>query len=147
MQQEKDRLLGSANGYEMPGKPLAYRNGQHMSSSAFESLLAGLEKQRASAAQLSRSISAHDVNQKSLDPRIKHYLQNLQRKCLYETLPFVAAHGMQHREQKIRRVLSTASMQSLEDLQGVCEVNMKYMSYSNGDIDLFIYFYIVAFLL
>jgi len=39
-----------------------------------------------------------------------------QRKTLYETLPFVAVPGMQHRECKIRGVLSSANIKSMEDL-------------------------------
>lgn len=124
MKHESDRLLQTTNGFQMPEQTLAYNSGQHMSSSAFEALLAGVEKQRKSAEQISRSMSTQDIKQKALDPRISNYLHNQQRRCLYETLPFVAAHGMQHREHKIRRVLSTASMQSLDDLNGnMCEVN------------------------
>lgn len=38
------------------------------------------------------------------------------RRALYGALPFVAAFGMQHRENKIRRVLSTMSTTTLESL-------------------------------
>ena len=85
---------------------MRYKGTHHMSSSAFETLSTAVVNIKSS---IPRSASIHSI---AYDvPILKQ-----QRKVLYETLPFLAAHGMQHRENKIRRVLSAASVQSLEDM-------------------------------
>jgi hypothetical protein len=81
-----------------------------MSSSAFETLSTALIAQRLAAQQIPRSSSATALSTRT------NLMALHQRKTLYETLPFVAVPGMQHREHKIRGVLSSANIKSMEDL-------------------------------
>ena len=47
------------------------------------------------------------------------------RKALYGSLPFVATCGMQNREQDVRRVLSSVSLKSMQDLASMTDITEK----------------------
>lgn len=96
---------------ELESKPkLSYKSKVFQSSPAFETLVVELEKnQKNFAGRIFRSSS---------EPKLDAVAVEAQgRRALYGMLPFVAAFGMQHRENKLRRVISSASTTALEHLE------------------------------
>lgn len=79
-----------------------------MSSSAFDTMREWILTQKKNI--VSKSTSAPDL----MHPDNIH---STSRRALYGSLPFVAAFGMQHRENQIRRVLSTLSTSTLESME------------------------------
>ena len=89
-----------------------YKNVHYMSTSAFQTLIDEIERQREHM-KLSRSASVGaDMKPSLLNPVLS---AGHSRRALYGTLPFMAAFGMQHRESEIRRVLSTTSLKAMAD--------------------------------
>lgn len=93
-----------------------YKIPHNISTTAFETLSEEISRQR-NVTRLARSQSASAVP--SLTPNNIHAES---RRALYGSLPFVAAFGMQHRENRIFRVLSTVSTTTLESLAQESEV-------------------------
>ena len=76
-----------------------------------------INRQRATTAQLSRSASiGDDMTPSSLNP-----IRDGTRRALYGCLPFVATYGMHSRECDVRRVLSSVSFKSMQDLASMTE--------------------------
>lgn len=76
-----------------------------------------INRQRATTAQLSRSASiGDDMTPSSLNP-----IRDGTRRALYGCLPFVATYGMHSRESDVRRVLSSVSFKSMQDLASMTE--------------------------
>lgn len=87
-----------------------YRSLHHMSASSLRSLNDGVARQKM---VVDRHRAVSDGNLRS---SLIHPLAKQTRRTLYETLPFFAAHGMQHREQQLKKVLSVANVHSLANL-------------------------------
>eukprot|EP01035_Chromulina_nebulosa_P019114 gene19114-24948_t len=81
-----------------------------MSSSAFQTLKDEISNQK--------NVQRSGIPRSTSTPlfRPATVLEQQSRRALYGSLPFVAAFGMQHRENKIRKVLSSMSMTTLETL-------------------------------
>lgn len=70
---------------------------------------------------MSRSASiGDDMTPSSLNP-----IRDGNRRALYGTLPFVATYGMHRREHDVRRVLSSVSFKSMQDLASVTDLDKK----------------------
>ena len=84
-----------------------------------------MAKQKENTARLKRSISCGGSEQEKLELSIQtKMIENENRRTLYGTLPFVAAFGMQHRENSIRRVISNCSTEMLDQMdQAQAEVS------------------------
>lgn len=98
---------------------------QTFSFSAFHALKEGMAKQKQNSARFARSKSFGGSEQEKLELSIQtKMIENENRRILYGTLPFVAAFGMQHRENSIRRVISNCSTEMLDKMdQAHSEVN------------------------
>ena len=80
-----------------------------------------INRQRVTTSQLSRSASiGDDMTPSSLNP-----IKDGSRKALYGCLPFVATYGMQSRENDVRRVLSSVSFKSMQDLASMTEFSQE----------------------
>lgn len=80
-----------------------------------------INRQRIATAQLSRSASmGDDMTPSSLNP-----IRDGNRRALYGTLPFVATYGMHRRESDVRRVLSSVSFKSMQDLAAMTELEQQ----------------------
>ena len=115
--QEKRKLVdnsGTTKRYHAPQDPprVMRRGTNYMSTSAFQTMVEEIERQRAQT-RFSRSASVGP----DMQPSLLNPLLTGGRRALYGTLPFVAAFGMQHRESTIKRVLSVASSSTLHTLQ------------------------------
>ena len=74
-----------------------------------------INRQRLATAQLSRSASiGDDMTPSSLNP-----IRDGTRRALYGSLPFVATYGMSRRENDIKKVLSSISLKSMQDLHSL----------------------------
>lgn len=91
----------------VPKKSL-YKGSHHMSISAFQTMTDEIVRQQSVRRTLGRSESTPALQATAIEAQ--------GRSALYGSLPFVATFGMQHRENKIRRVLSTVSTNTLESL-------------------------------
>jgi hypothetical protein len=117
-QVKHDHSLSDTKGkYPMQGM-LKYKSAHNISTTAFETLSEEISRQR-NVTRLARSQSASAVP--SMTPNTIH---EESRRALYGSLPFVAAFGMQHRENRIFRVLSTVSTTTLESLAQEYEVSL-----------------------
>jgi hypothetical protein len=80
-----------------------------------------INRQRVTTAQLSRSASiGDDMTPSSLNP-----IRDGTRRALYGTLPFYATYGMHRREHDVRRVLSSVSFKSMQDLASMSEFGVQ----------------------
>lgn len=87
-------------------KSLSQYGSNYLSASAFDTLNREAMKIR------SRSFCSNDNLQSSAS-----ILENDSRRALYGTLPFMAAYGMQYRENNVRRIISKASTDALVNLE------------------------------
>lgn len=127
---ESDDLLSGGDKLRIPrydteNVPKLSKKPNFMSTSSFQTLTEELAKQELTTRKLSRTRSesmgglADKAEKITFSPREDTEVRQLEtqgRRTLYGTLPFVAAFGMQNRENTIRRVVSSVSCKALNEL-------------------------------
>ncbi len=116
---ETDYLLQEEFQSTSMKKGLTQKGHSYMSTSAFQTMAEEVAKQQ-------RSIKSSKVSRsKSVDRDISSgvdQINQIGRRALYGTLPFIASFGMQHRENKVKRVLSLVSQKSMDNITKETEV-------------------------
>jgi len=77
-----------------------------------------------------------DMTPSSLNP-----IRDGNRRALYGTLPFVATYGMSRRETDVRRVLSSVSFKSMQDLSSMTEQQLELEEIDVDEVFSNIYIY------
>jgi hypothetical protein len=92
-----------------------------------------INRQRIVTTQLSRSASIGD----DMTPSTLNPIRDGNRRALYGTLPFVATYGMHRREHDVRRVLSSVSFKSMQDLSSLTEHQQKLEEIDVDEVGVF----------
>lgn len=134
--QESDGLLNfphsSTNGYNSMRQQRALSQFDNnnsctsMSQSDFETLSAELTRQQYEQRQRSRSGSDSSLPH-TTDARmdLNDDIEKQSRRTLYGTLPFMSAFGMHAKEAKLKKIISSVSMQSLLAAEAQVYLNHK----------------------
>eukprot|EP01038_Epipyxis_sp_PR26KG_P013518 gene13518-18136_t len=89
--------------------PIRLSNSNYLAKSSFETVYSDMIRQNALKKQATRSRSpSNDLTDE---------METHGRKALYGTLPFIAASGMQKRENSVRKAISAVSLNTLASLE------------------------------